>query len=146
RARNRQQLEERAAAEQIEVVRIQMVIVTKAIARFTNADPAVLDSTEAAHSHRPPLHGAPPCQHGESRYGKERRQSRVADPRVDGGPTRERRLSGVQTLAILGRGRSGHRWRDYIGHELRCCARGASGVLRKRTSGIIALKVRTTSG
>ena len=42
-----QQLEERPVTEQVEVVRVQMAIVAKALARFTRALPAVLDPSQS---------------------------------------------------------------------------------------------------
>ena len=48
RARDRQQLEERTVAEQVEVVRVEVVVVAKTIAGLARACPAVLDSGQAA--------------------------------------------------------------------------------------------------
>ncbi len=45
---DRQQLEERAGAEQIEIVRVQVVVVAKAIAGRAGARPAVFDSGQAS--------------------------------------------------------------------------------------------------
>ena len=45
---DRQQLEERSAAEQVEVVRVEVVVVAKAIAGRAGARPAVLDSGQAS--------------------------------------------------------------------------------------------------
>ena len=48
RARDGEQLEERAVAEQVKVVRVEMVVVAKTLARFAGARPAVLDSSESS--------------------------------------------------------------------------------------------------
>ena len=48
RPRDRQQLEERAAAEQVEVVRVEMPVVGEAVAGCAAADPSVLDARQAA--------------------------------------------------------------------------------------------------
>ena len=48
RACDRQQLEQRTMAEQVEVVRVEVVVIAKAIAWLARARPAVLDSSQAA--------------------------------------------------------------------------------------------------
>jgi hypothetical protein len=45
---NRQQLEQRAAAEQIQVGRVQVAVVAEALARFAAASPAIFDARQAA--------------------------------------------------------------------------------------------------
>ena len=47
-ARDRQQLEERAAAEEVEVVGVEVPVVAKAVAGFAGSGPPVLDTREAA--------------------------------------------------------------------------------------------------
>src|SRR6185295_17002887 len=111
-----------------------MVIVPKAIAGFTTADPPVLDSSEAAlveanrparrmaraqdpvvvndehdeqddrSKQQPPCDDVPPPEDCESHCGEERHQPCVTHARIDCSPSRKRRLSRVQMIAILARG------------------------------------------
>ena len=48
RPRQRQQLEQRAAAEDVQVVGVQMTVVAKTVARLAGAGPPILDAREAA--------------------------------------------------------------------------------------------------
>ena len=47
RSRNGQELEQRAAAEQVQIVRVQVVFIGEAIARVSSSDPAILDPRQA---------------------------------------------------------------------------------------------------
>jgi hypothetical protein len=48
RPRDRQQLEERGRSEQIEIVRVQVPVVLESLARFSRADPAIVEPGQAA--------------------------------------------------------------------------------------------------
>jgi hypothetical protein len=131
RARDRQQLEERALAEQVEIVRVRMVIVAKAIAGLPAADPAVLEPRQAAlvegdrsgghlaraehacvaarerreggeRHQEPPEADAGAPRKDEHQYGhEERREARVGVPRIGGGQGVARGTAGVQTGVVL---------------------------------------------
>src|SRR5688572_16362419 len=45
---NRQEFEQRAATEEIEIVRVEMPLVPEPLPRFTGANPAILDARQPA--------------------------------------------------------------------------------------------------
>ena len=98
-AGERQQLEERAGAEQIEVVGVRMVIVPVALAGGAGAGPAVLDARQAALVETRQRRAAFPCpnhaivadgQRDERRHGKEQQPGAPRRPPGHDGQRRRR--------------------------------------------------------